>query len=43
MSTKASFSMASFPDKPYPSAGAYIAGYREAMIEAWAKIGRAHV
>ena len=30
--------MASFPDKPYPSAGAYIAGYREAMIKAWASV-----
>src|ERR1700739_513104 len=25
----------SFPDKHYPSAGTYIAGYREAMIRAW--------
>jgi len=25
----------SFPDKHYPSAGAYIAGYRDEMIHAW--------
>ncbi|HML10658.1 MAG TPA: hypothetical protein VK432_07340 [Stellaceae bacterium] len=30
--------MASFPDKAYPSAGGYIAGYREAMIRAWASV-----
>jgi D-sedoheptulose 7-phosphate isomerase len=30
--------MASFPDKPYPTAGAYIAGYREAMAAAWASV-----
>jgi D-sedoheptulose 7-phosphate isomerase len=28
----------SFPDKVYPSAGAYIAGYRDEMARAWASI-----
>ncbi|HWB50768.1 MAG TPA: SIS domain-containing protein [Stellaceae bacterium] len=28
----------SFPDKVYPTASAYIAGYREAMARAWASI-----
>lgn len=30
--------MASFPDKPYPAASAYIAGYRDAMAAAWASV-----
>ena len=28
----------SFPDNIYPSAGAYIAGYRDAMTRAWASV-----
>jgi D-sedoheptulose 7-phosphate isomerase len=28
----------SFPDKVYPSAGAYIAGYRDEMARAWASV-----
>jgi phosphoheptose isomerase len=28
----------SFPDKIYPSAGEYIAGYRDAMARAWASV-----
>jgi len=30
--------MASFPDKPYPTAGGYLTGYREAMAAAWASV-----
>ncbi|HTW50958.1 MAG TPA: SIS domain-containing protein [Stellaceae bacterium] len=30
--------MASFPDKPYSTAGGYLTGYREAMAAAWASI-----
>jgi phosphoheptose isomerase len=35
VSTKASVSMSSFPDKVYPSAGGYFTGYRDAMARAW--------
>jgi D-sedoheptulose 7-phosphate isomerase len=28
----------SFPDKLYPGAGAYVAGYRDAMTRAWASV-----
>ena len=38
MSTKASAQQMSFPDQVYPSAGAYIAGYRDEMARAWASI-----
>jgi hypothetical protein len=27
-----------FPERPYPSAGSYIAGYRDATAHAWANI-----
>jgi D-sedoheptulose 7-phosphate isomerase len=43
VSTEASLSMASFPDRAYSSAGSYIAGYRDAMTRAWASVDLAAI
>ena len=38
MSTEASAPAMSFPDHPFPSAGAYIAAYRDEITRAWASV-----
>ena len=38
MSTKASAVAMSFPDQTYPSAGAYVGAYRDAIVRAWASV-----
>jgi D-sedoheptulose 7-phosphate isomerase len=41
LSTEAFVAMAIFPDKVYESAGAYLAGYRQALAQAWATLDAA--
>jgi D-sedoheptulose 7-phosphate isomerase len=33
----------SFPDKPYPSAGGYVAAYREELVKAWQRLDGAAI
>jgi D-sedoheptulose 7-phosphate isomerase len=38
VSTEASAAAMSFPDQTYPSAGAYVAAYRDEIVRAWASV-----